>query len=145
MAFFWYGSLNSPHDFLSMIFGFLSKFRIDIGKNIFSKLFFWNTKKSRKNRELFFFVIFHDISRFSMVSLSNLLRETIENLEISWKITKKHNSRFFRDFFVFQKKSFEKIFSPISIRNFPRIPKISLRNSCDEYKNRKIKKSVFSR
>ena len=34
-------------------------------------------------------MIFHDFSRFSMVSLSNLLRETIENLEQSRKIMKK--------------------------------------------------------
>jgi len=55
----------------------------------------------------------------------------------------KNNSRFFRDFFVFQKKSFEKIFLSISIRNFPRIPKIALRNSCDEYKDPKYKKIRF--
>ena len=88
-------------------------------------------------------MFFHDFSWFSMVSLSKLLRETIENLEISWKITKKNNSRFFRDFFVFQKKSFEKIFLPISIRNLLRNPKIILRKSCGEFKDPYQKKSKF--
>jgi len=36
-----------------------------------------------------------------------------------------------------------KIFFPISIQNFPRIPKITLRNSCDEYKGPKNEKTLF--
>ena len=100
-------------------------------------------KKKLGKIENLIFHDFHDISRFSMVSLSNLLRETIGNLEISWKITKNNNSRFFRDFFVFQKKSFEKIFLPISIRNLLRNPKIILRKSCGEFKDPYQKKVKF--
>ena len=48
-------------------------------------------------------------------------------------------SRFFSSRFFF----WENIFSPISIRNFPRIPKITLRKSCDEFKASKNKKSTF--
>ena len=35
-----FASLGSSHGFLSMIFGILEKFGIDIGKKIFSKIFF---------------------------------------------------------------------------------------------------------
>ena len=54
LHFFYFVTLNSSHDFLSVIFGFLSKFGIDIGKNIFSKLFFWNEKQSRKKLKFSF-------------------------------------------------------------------------------------------
>ena len=55
------------------------------------------------------------------------------------KISKKHAILKFFDL----KKRFEKIFLSISIRNFLRIPKIALRNSCDEFKASKNKKSKF--
>ena len=126
-----------------MIFGFLSKFRIDIGKYIFSKRFFRNTKKSRKNRELCFCMIFHDFLRFSMVFLSNLLRETIENLKKSWKIMKNKIVSFSRIFFYLEKTFFRKIFFAISIPNFPRNPKIILRKSCNEFKVVKNNDSKF--
>ena len=143
MVALFFTTLNSLHDFLSMIFGFLGKFGIDIAKNIFRKNIFSRSKKIREKDTILFFMIFHDFSRFSMVSLSNLLRETIENLEKSWKIMEKNISRFFRDFFVFQKKSFEKIFLPISIRNLLRNPKIILKKSCGEFKDPYQKKAKF--
>ena len=44
----------------------------------------------------------------------------------------------FQDFFLVLKKIyFRKIFLPISIQNFPRIPKIVLRKPCDEPKHAK--------
>ena len=41
-------------------------------------------------------------------------------------------SNFPQDFFGLEKIFFKKLFSPMSIQNFFRIPKIVLRNSCDE-------------
>ena len=46
--------------------------------------------------------------------------------------------QFFQDFFLVLKKIyFRKIFLPISIQNFPRIPKIVLRKPCEESKHAK--------
>ena len=97
-------------------------------KNIFQKHIFSISKNLQEKNKVVFFMIFYDFSRFSMVSLSKLLRETIENLEKSWKIMKNKILCFSRKKMILI--FFENIFS-ISIQNFPRNPKIILRNPCE--------------
>ena len=47
-------ALNSSHDFLSMIFGILGKFRIDIAKNQSKHIFVRDQKNCRKSRKHIF-------------------------------------------------------------------------------------------
>ena len=63
-----------------------------------------------------------------------------ENFEFFWDYRKfKKNRNFLIDFF-FQPKHFRVFFWwPIPIPNFPKIPKITLRKSCDEFKDVKIR------
>ena len=45
-----FGYLDSPYDFLSMIFGFVGKFRIDIGKNQCKNIF--RDQKNNQTKKL---------------------------------------------------------------------------------------------
>ena len=63
---------------------------------------------------------------------------TWKNRFFYWKnenFSKKSFSIFFKKIFHLEKKKFSKIFLSISIRNFPKIPKIALRKSCDACKH----------
>ena len=56
--------LSFPCDFLSMIFGFLGKFRIDIEKIQKKNIFFQGRNFSRKKVKMQIFMIFRDFFRF---------------------------------------------------------------------------------
>ena len=58
-------TLNSSHDFLSVIFGILGKFRIDIGEKIFSKKKLSRWKKSWKKVEKKIWIFCGKIKHFS--------------------------------------------------------------------------------
>ena len=66
-----------------------------------------------------------------------LIRAKVGNFR---KNPKNNFLNFFRDCFSFQKKRFEKIFLPMSIRNLLRNPKIILRTPCGQPKDAKKQK-----
>ena len=118
--------------------GEILDFKIFFWKKIF---FFEIQKKSwkflKKTKSIFFW-IFWNFENFKILNFGNF-----EILKFSkfwfFKIfiffvrKKSENSfKFFQDFFLVLKKIyFRKIFLPISIQNFPRIPKIVLRKPCE--------------
>ena len=107
-------------------------------------------QRSEKNRRKKYFCRIFDEKHFS-IEMS--MKIDFSKIDFHWHFNGKIffvkksgfflKLNFFQDFFLFRKKSSEKIFLSISIRNFPRIPKIILRNSCDEYKDPKNKKIAF--
>ena len=58
---------ESSQNFLSVIFGILGKFRIDIGENYFQKIIFFETKKISRKKYIFrfFWKSFHFWGKFS--------------------------------------------------------------------------------
>ena len=82
-----------------------------------------NFEISRKNRD------------FEIFDFRNFRNFDFRNFEKSKKIPK--FDIFFKDFFRHDFFCLEKYFLPISTRNFPKIPKIVLRKSCDEPKHAK--------
>ena len=115
--------LGSSADFLSVIFGIYGKFWIDIGvqKNFVGKFFV--EKNSNFFRKIFG---------------RKFLAEKIFDQKIFEKNQKFPKQYFSRKFFHLE-KNFSKIFwTPMSIQNFPKIPKIILKKSCDEPKDAKM-------
>ena len=113
----------------------------------FSKRDFWNlgifldrnrwTKKFR--RKCF---IEKNWSKKKVDNFSKHFRQIFENLSelFFWNIVNFFSINFFR-WKIFDEKFY---CSPIPIPNFPKIPKITLRKSCDEFKDTKSwKKQVF--
>ena len=127
-------SLEPSPGVLSAMFGFLGKILDWYRKKMFSI-----SNNLQENNKVVFFMIFYDFSRFSMVSLSNLLRKAIENLEKSWKI----QLYFFLYFFWSWKNSFLKIFFPYQSRIFPGIQKSYLEHRAMILKIRKTQNPTF--
>ena len=63
-----FASLGSSHGFLSMIFGILGKFWIDIDKNILQKNIFSRSKNFREKTKIVFFMFFRDFQWFPLVN-----------------------------------------------------------------------------
>ena len=83
--------------------------------------------KILRNRNFGNFEILEDFQNFEILKFSFFVRKKSENIFI-----------FFQDLFLVLKKIyFRKIFLPISIQIFPRIPKIVLRKPCEESKHAK--------
>ena len=105
-------SLNSFSCVLSMIFGILGKFRIDIDKNIFSKLFFSNKKKSWKKSSFKKKNRFFDEKIFSIeMSMKIDFLKNRFSFTFQWKnifSSKNLKLDFFQDFFFISKKKFRK-------------------------------------
>ena len=144
--------LKYSHGFLSMIFGFLGNFRIDIAKNPHKHIFFQDqTSLLKKNENIFF--------ETKKISKTNLWKSqwkmriskfrfffekcpNFPNFHFSLTFPKKKIRDFWgleKYFVIFFGKlfwSWKKIclcgFFAMSIRNFPRNPKITLRKPCDE-------------
>ena len=122
-----------------MIFGIFGKFGIDIGEqkyfsaNIFDRKNFRSKKKSkmfgRKNfrsKKIDFFRDFFRSKYFFDQTFSGFFFDRFFSIKMF--------DLFFRTFFstIFFLHFF--LGSPISIPNFPKIPKITLRTACDHYK-----------
>ena len=86
--------------------------------------------KFLRNRNFGNFEILEDFQNFEILIFQYFHFLSEKNLKICFN--------FFQDFFLVSKKIyFRKIFLPISIQNFPRIPKIVLRKPCEESKHAK--------
>ena len=86
--------------------------------------------KILRNRNFGNFEILEDFQNFEILIFQNFDFLSEKNLKIFFI--------FFQDcFLVLKKIYFQKIFLPISIQNFLRIPKIVLRKPCDEPKHAK--------
>ena len=94
------------------------------------KWVFYSLQKSSRGR-------FKWVAGLSEWLLYIILRFS-ENFQKFPNFFKKISLQLFLDFFHLEKKILEKIFSPMSIRNFPLIPKIILRKSADQAKCEKI-------
>jgi len=140
--------LKCSHDFLSMIFGFLNKFRILIFFFSKQKSFFSKSKKILKKYEKKIFAIFLKIfekmkfQKTNRISkFSNFKNVGIPNFE-NFQIKKNENSKFryFEIFKISKILIFQKMFSPkwyYSDAISPRNPKIVLRTLYDEYRDTK--------
>ena len=95
-------ALNSSHDFLSVIFGILGKFRIDIGEKIFFQKKNSRWKKSWQKLRKNILGIFDEKCRFQL-----------KNLKILTKIFRK-SGKFWKIFSFFRKS----YFSPRKINIF---------------------------
>ena len=98
------------------------------------KKFRWKSQwKFKILKFWFFFPKFFrnfEISNFHWLFQRNIFRSKIEKF---W--SQKIFDQKFSDFFSTKNFSTKKIGSPISIPNDPKIPKITLRTACDNYKN----------
>ena len=99
------------------------------------RFFFWQKMKILRNRNFGNFEILEDFQNFEILKLSKF--RFFKIFIFCQKKIWKYFSFFSKIFFVLKKKYFRKIFLPISIQNFPRIPKIVLRKPCDEPKHAK--------
>ena len=156
--------LPCSRNFLSTIFGIFGKFRIDIVKNKFEKLFFQNEKNlCKKPKNLFSRlkkcrkIFYEKVNENRKFENSDFFRKNrnFQILYFHWLFHRKFSVFFFisknnflvfcSDFFSFWKNNVLILFFTISIRNFPKIPKIILRKSREQVKNTKNSKcQVFS-
>ena len=120
-----------------MIFGIFGKFRIDIDvpKNIYKLFSRW--KFSRETSRHFFrdcfLKMFEKYQHFIGISMISFIARNKGIIEIPIEFLDFHQK-----VLNFSKKTFWKFFwTPMSIRNFPRIPKITLRKSSDHFKDTK--------
>ena len=110
-----------------MFFGIFGKFRIDIGVQKKSRLFF----------EMIFFVI---------LLIKGIIKIPIEFGDFSKNFKnfpKLPKTYFSRKFFHLEKKISKFFWTPMSIRNFPKIPKIILIKSREQAKAVKNQDSKF--
>ena len=151
-----------PCTFLSMIFGFLGKFRIDIEKNPSTNKTFQDQKmlskksgiyfsrpnnfreksmkKSMKNENFKISIFFENFSKFRIFHFS-LTFSSIFSPKICW--SRKIFFRLFRHLFLSWKCLRFYGFFSISIRNFPKNPKIILSKSHGKDKYMQNKKVRF--
>ena len=157
-----FASLDSSPDFLSMIFGIFGKFRIDIGVQKNFRISFSRWKNTQKSKNLgileallnLYKELKHSLYKF-FEALLNLYKELKHSLYktykgnasipyINSKVPQKlPRFRIFWEFFHLEKNIREFFWTPMSIRNFPRIPKIILRTPADQAKEACEKKLIF--
>ena len=152
----------SSHNFLSAIFGILGKFGIGIGNPKFSGRFFFRRKKSENcfvenilgPKKFDFWSKKNSMKKLLKIQNFEISKNFRKIFEISkfWIFIDFFNENFFdqKSIFFGPKFFFDKTFSdffrrkfcrsiffrvPISIPNFPKIPKIILRTACDRSKN----------
>ena len=147
---------NSSHAVLSIIFGFLGKFRVGEVKIFWKKIFFRDEKHfGRRSKK--YFSRPKKIENFSYEKVNDKWKFQIfeEKMKFPFFIdffigflskcfwSRKIFSGFFRKIFHLEKICFFKIFFTTPTQNFPKNPKIILRNSCDELKDTKNIKCDF--
>ena len=143
MELFSHGYFAWSASFLSMIFGFLGKFRIDLGVQKNFRIFISWWKKSQKIRNLDTFDALLNLYKELKHSLYKFYKGNASIPYINSKVPQKcQDFGFLRSFFI--SKKIQTFFgTPMSIRNFPRIPKIILRTPADQTKEPCEKSSIY--
>ena len=124
-----------------MIFGILGKFRIDIGVQKNSRIFFSRWKNSQKIRNLGTFEALLNLYKELKHSLYKTYKGNVSIPYINSKVPRFwiffDNFSWFFEIFLSRKKIPNIFWTPMSIQNFPKIPKITLIKPCGKFKDTK--------
>ena len=142
---FWFFKyLGCSVGFLSAIFGFLRKFRIDIGIQKNFEIFFRDEIFSQKMCFLKILKIFEKSRNSIGIWIIPFItcykgndRNPYRILGFFKNVQNFQKSYFLRKFFHLEKNISKFFWTPMSMQNFPRIPKITLRTPADQAKDAK--------